>query len=420
MTHSIRIIALSCYVLISVDSQHAADLGNSIWHRLGSQKDYSNAAARSSEEEVCRTQSGALGVCYSEADCEELGGMDLSSCDENNGVCCIVEKSCRNTSAQTVSYFVNPSYPNVDTVGSFCDYRIDVINENICQIRLDFDRFSIMGPHSSMGICRNDRFMVMTTLPNGFGLSELCGENFGQHIYVPVDTAATDGVSVSLMVMTSGLKPYEWRIQVTQIDCVENPELVAPAGCLQYFTGEAGSIQSFNYDKGQGHYQSNLDYAMCIKRLPNTCQIVYRQVDGSKFWINSIDGEALEEGVGRAGTLACDTATHDYLYLVDGRGGGPDELDAYGDPVALTASSCDKFCGRSLSGLAVVETAEKLRTGYILEPPDNTSFPSPVTSHAAGPITLRFHSDEVTRPLRETGFHIRYQQMATGCVRAHR
>nr|CAD7263893.1 unnamed protein product [Timema shepardi] len=390
-----------------------------------------------SDSLVCHTQSGATGMCYTDAECEELGGMDLSSCADGEGVCCIVEKSCRNVTTQTVSYFVNPSYPKPDTIGSFCDFRIDVTNANVCQIRLDFDQFNILGPHRSMGICRNDRFMAMTSLPNGIGLSEMCGENTGQHIYVPVD-ASIGSASVSLMVMTSGLKPYEWRIQVTQIDCRDTPELVgkatpsspdrdsnlaspssavelnmtsalanyateaskaigdaggggrAPAGCLQYFTEMSGTIQSFNYNKGLGHYQSNLDYAMCIKRSPNTCQVQFKQVQGSDFWINSIE---------------------------DGRGGGSDELDAFGEPVPLSSVTSDKFCGRSLSGLAVVENAEKLRTGYILDPPDNTSFASTVTSYAAGPIVLRFHTDEATDPEQEIGFHISYQQLATGCMR---
>jgi hypothetical protein len=47
--------------------------------------------------------------------------------------------------------------------------------------RLDLDEFSLLGPHTTMGICRGDRFIAMTSLPNGIGISELCGENAGQH-----------------------------------------------------------------------------------------------------------------------------------------------------------------------------------------------------------------------------------------------
>jgi hypothetical protein len=47
--------------------------------------------------------------------------------------------------------------------------------------RLDLEEFSLLGPHMTMGICRSDRFVAMTSLPNGIGISELCGENAGQH-----------------------------------------------------------------------------------------------------------------------------------------------------------------------------------------------------------------------------------------------
>ena len=47
--------------------------------------------------------------------------------------------------------------------------------------RLDLEEFSTYGPHKTLGICRNDRFVVLTSMPNGIGISELCGENDGQH-----------------------------------------------------------------------------------------------------------------------------------------------------------------------------------------------------------------------------------------------
>ncbi|XP_067004160.2 uncharacterized protein [Anabrus simplex] len=366
---------------------------------------------------LCDSPDGTTGLCYTSQECEDLGGMSLASCADGEGVCCLVEKSCRNITQQMVSYFVNPSYPNQDTVGSFCDYRIDITNTNVCQIRLDLEQFSLVGPHRTMGICRNDRFMAMTSLPNGIGLSDLCGENSGQHIYVPVD-AAVGSASVSLMVMTSGTKPYHWRIRTTQIDCKEQPELVAPTGCLQYHTEMAGTIQSFNYQDGQGHYQSNLDYAICIQRSPNTCRVEYRQTENSLFWINSAEGPELQEGVGRTGIVSCDLTSHDYLHIPGGRGGSiNEEGDGATEQTVLSTASTDKFCGRSLSGLAVEEYAERLRSGYVLDPPENITTASVVTSFASGPMVLRFHSDEVSEPDQEIGFSITYQQLGTGCIR---
>ncbi|PSN38734.1 hypothetical protein C0J52_15358, partial [Blattella germanica] len=217
------------------------------------------------------------------------------------------EKSCRNITKQPISYFVNPSFPERDRFGAFCDYRIDISNKNVCQLRLDLEEFSLYGPHRTLGICRSDRFVAMTSMPNGIGISELCGENNGQH-------------------------------------------------------------------KEGGSYQTNLDYAICLQRSPNTCRFEFSQAENSIFWINSADGMYLEDGVGRAGTAACDLNSHDYLYIPGGRDGSE------GMPaVSFSETTTNKFCGRSLSGLAITENADRMRSGYVLDPPDNNTLASTVT-----------------------------------------
>ncbi|KAJ9581533.1 hypothetical protein L9F63_023289 [Diploptera punctata] len=385
-------------------------------HKNSDDDDEENDVSARTENLTCRTQDGTTGMCYSINECMKLDGRSVGPCDDDGGddgpVCCVVERSCRNVTKQPISYFVNPSYPEKDTFGSFCDYRIDITNKNVCQLRLDLEEFSTYGPHKQLGICRNDRFVVLTSMPNGIGISELCGENDGQHIYVPVD-ASVGSASVSLMIVTSGIKHYLWRIRATQIDCKANPDLVAPPGCLQYYQDLTGVIKSFNYNPvDEGHYQSNLDYAVCIQRSPNTCRIDFNQVEKSIFWINSADGGYLEEGVGRAGIASCDLSTHDYLHIPGGRDGS-DGIPALGN----SESTTDKFCGRSLSGLAVTENIERMKSGYVLDPPDNTSLASTVATYASGPIIIRFHSDDIIEPHQELGFQIRYKQLGTGCMR---
>ena len=44
-------------------------------------------------------------------------------------------------------------------------------------------------------------------------------------VYVPVD-ATVGSTSLSIMIMTSGAKPYQWRIRATQIDCKATPDIV--------------------------------------------------------------------------------------------------------------------------------------------------------------------------------------------------
>lgn len=94
------------------------------------------------------------------------------------------------------------------------------------------------------------------------------------------------------------------QIKSTKINCILNLVynkkkmkyrlycyFVAPHGCLQYHTDLSGNIRSFNYDPADGgHYQSNLEYAICIQRSPNTCRVEFNQIENSVFWINSADG----------------------------------------------------------------------------------------------------------------------------------
>jgi hypothetical protein len=86
-------------------------------------------------------------------------------------------------------------------------------------------------------------------------------------------------------------------------------------------------------------------------------------------------GMYLEEGVGRAGTAACDLNSHDYLYIQGGRDGSDGQPGGtFSEPTE------EKFCGRSLSGLAVTESSDRMRSGYVLDPPDNNTLVSTVTS----------------------------------------
>ncbi|XP_050539341.1 uncharacterized protein LOC126904383 isoform X1 [Daktulosphaira vitifoliae] len=336
-------------------------------------------------------------------------------CPANIKDCCrsaIQEKSCHNATDDPVSYFVNPNYPNEDWDSSFCDFRVDIKNRNVCQLRLDLEEFSLRGPHKYLGSCRQDRLIVSTTLPNGIGITELCGNNTGQHLYFPVDPKA-GGSSVSLMMMTSQSSRYSWKVRITQIDCLADPQSVAPTGCLQYHTSLSGTIQSFNYAGGM--YQSGLDYAICIKRSVNTCRVEFQQVPGSTFGINSLEGSSLEEGIGRAGEVSCDLVTHDYLHIPGGMLDIGEEVLAASGNAEVYTPTAEKFCGRSLSGLAIQEFAEKIKVNDPLGAQDNNTIATPVTTYASGPIVIRFHTDSVTVKERDIGFSIAYQQLGTGC-----
>lgn len=63
-----------------------------------------------------------------------------------------------------------------------------------------------------------------------------------------------------------------WSATVTQIECPEKAyfaqfdKRLAPVGCLQYFTEPNGTIESFNYNQGNGPYFGSFDYAICVRR----------------------------------------------------------------------------------------------------------------------------------------------------------
>ena len=59
----------------------------------------------------------------------------------------------------------------------------------------------------------------------------------------------------------------QWNIKVTQFEC--GNEMGGPCGCLQYFTGQSGSIASFNFPTNANvvNNASNINYFLSCKNL---------------------------------------------------------------------------------------------------------------------------------------------------------
>ena len=123
---------------------------------------------------------------------------------------------------------------------------------------------------------------------------------FNFHIYIStlsvyVDAGTGTSNPVTLSVVTSGpMFPRNWKIRISQIPCssiyrgmrsihrttiTDSICLLAEEGCLQYFTGVAGQIRSFNYDPTTGLQLSNQDYSICIRNERNFCGVLYTQCD---------------------------------------------------------------------------------------------------------------------------------------------
>ncbi|TMW43854.1 hypothetical protein DOY81_011065, partial [Sarcophaga bullata] len=68
----------------------------------------------------------------------------------------------------------------------------------------------------------------------------------------------------------------KWSIQVTQLECSVDKDsfFLAPAGCLQYFPQNEGTITSFNYNQGKGIYPGGLNYGICFRRTTETKNLI--------------------------------------------------------------------------------------------------------------------------------------------------
>ncbi|KAF0304047.1 hypothetical protein FJT64_002829 [Amphibalanus amphitrite] len=219
---------------------------------------------------VCNATSGSNGTCYTSAECSRLGGVEEGTCAQGYGVCCVVMKSCGDTTNVNNTYFVNENYPSsYDGTGS-CQLQVTKANSNICQLRLDFDIFTISQPESTNHLCLNDQFVVDAASP----VPSICGINTGNHMYIDTGVLNTSA-PITLSVVTSGVTfARSWKIRVSQIPC--NELYTAEPGCLQYHTGVSGKLQSFNFEFTSGLQLSNQDYAICVRMERNFCGIQYQ------------------------------------------------------------------------------------------------------------------------------------------------
>ncbi|XP_018493741.1 uncharacterized protein LOC108863711 [Galendromus occidentalis] len=343
----------------------------------------------------CQTESGSAGTCYTYQECEDLKGQIEGECADGYGVCCFLTYQCRETVHHNVSYFVPPSYPNKEVQANVCPLKI-AYEANICQIRLDFTRFDILGPKD--GDCRDDLFVVMGGNSN-HKVPTICGENDNQHIYINVDTVEGP---VELQMIT-GITPYarDWLIKISMIAC--DSSYKAPVGCVQYLTGITGQLRSFNFyqrDEDRQGYLNGADYAICLRRERDMCTVTY-SVRIEK------DGPDIESGandtsrVSSSGTSTESSRDHEHALGTGIFGiatstseGKPIELQAAaglskctGDYLAIPG--LDRFCGGAFN----------LNSG--------SRESQSVTVKNSGPLMILFKSDKA---FNGRGFNINYQQ----------
>ncbi|XP_047501788.1 uncharacterized protein LOC125047557 [Penaeus chinensis] len=155
-----------------------------------------------------------LGTCLPATDCTSTSGVSSGSCAKGFGACCIAQRTCSQSTSYNNTYFVNPGYTGSDTGTGACMLTVNRVNNNICQVRLDFLDFELEQPDVD-GNCNVD-FLTVTggtsTVPR------VCGSNTGQHMYVDVDP---NGGALKVTVDRSAASTVNrsWNIKVTQIAC---------------------------------------------------------------------------------------------------------------------------------------------------------------------------------------------------------
>merc|ERR1719189_1136877 len=240
-----------------------------------------------------------MGTCYTTEECENASGEASGSCAEGYGVCCTFSVNCGGRSSQNNTVFMSNNPEEGECSATICP-----IDDTISQLRLDFTTFTIADPststvaafnlergavdngksanaiaHSTMGQCLQDSFVV--TAPGSPGSDVLCGTNSGTHLYI--DASDNCNTLMFLLGTIGGTEP-KWSITVRQY-AKDHPNL-APTGCDQYHfdnddtegtPSSVGTVQSFNFNNGEGRHLANQDQTICIRREAGMSRVCFSQ-----------------------------------------------------------------------------------------------------------------------------------------------
>ncbi|XP_042216435.1 uncharacterized protein LOC121862326 [Homarus americanus] len=160
-------------------------------------------------------------------------------------------------SSTNYTYLVSPNYPSTYSDASTCTMSITRMVDT-CQLRLDFEGFESFPP-DQFGKCNEDQFTVTGERKFVY----LCGTAPSNwHFYL--DVKGQVNPTVFNFVTSAVSYNRRFKIKVSMIECAQR----VPGGCGQYFTGNSGVIQSFNYG---GFYLYGVDYGICFRKEKNKC-----------------------------------------------------------------------------------------------------------------------------------------------------
>ena len=164
-------------------------------------------------------------------------GQAEGSCASGFGTCCVMRLiTCGGVVTTNVTQLQNPSFPATYQVGGTCVYLVKRQTDNICQIRLDFDKFSLGYSSSSPTGCVTGTTDILSfSTPSKVDYPSVCGDISGQHsesraeaqsvvfdlhlcsVYFDVGVAG-DSLELTFS-LTGSTTKRQWNILVTQLAC---------------------------------------------------------------------------------------------------------------------------------------------------------------------------------------------------------
>lgn len=308
----------------------------------------------------------------------------------------------------------------------------------MCQLRLDFETFTLTNPQTNiaitvgitlnrMGQCETDFFSV--SAPGHKAPPLICGENSGMHMYVP----ATDSCNTLSSFFGTGTTTTSsaFTIKVTQVKC--DSKLKAPHNCLQYLTASSGQFQTYNYNSGgtAATHLANQDYCFCIRADRTTCTTCYSTDPANGLGLGIAAMAAIQGivdtlcGTPASGIKIGDTpkavGTYtNYDHIIVPGGQCPTPRPAAG----LGVISIDRYCGNVF---ACIYDTTTLANGYLV---DVVADSVGTVCTSTKPFQVCFKSDDTeqnTGALSEAlaaapvaaagtrGFRMNYWQLST-CV----
>ncbi|XP_059098058.1 uncharacterized protein LOC131892271 isoform X2 [Tigriopus californicus] len=362
----------------------------------------------------CIGQGSKEGTCYTSDECTTRGGINSGTCAQGYGICCTFTATCGVVSSENGTYFES----NGMEFGE-CRVKICPCNDGICQLRLDFEQFSISGPSTSTTVsgiqlagvlgldgatsettsasqCTIDSFSALS--PSGITPPTICGINSGTHMYVASSAICNDLVFVLGSSLEGGrIENRRWTIKVTQYSC--NHPNIPPNGCTQYYFGATvGTVKTYNFDGGQ--HLANQNQNICIRRERGNCRICYTTEEESDFMTSGDDTKRALGDTEECCNYGSDGDESNYDCVIIPGAFYPS------DSSSNVPGDYDRFCGRS-AGLVGTDS-------------DTNEGNSQTICTIRQPFNIRFLSDgfegkdEIDLGAM-AGFKLTYIQSSRGC-----